>query len=69
MSSQVKRCQTFAFTPLLLAAGVWLEMGDHLGHFMDVKLLKLHTILVNSKADVTRDDLQRRFLAIRVVNI
>ena len=39
MSSLVLRCQILALTPLKALRGVWLEMGDNMGHFMDMKLL------------------------------
>ena len=38
-SSLVLRRQKPAFTPFARAKGVWLEMGDKVGHFMDVNLL------------------------------
>ena len=38
-SSPVLRRQKPAFTPFAKAKGVWLEVGDSMGHFMDVKLL------------------------------
>ena len=38
-SSLVFRRQQLAFTPFATAKGVWLEMGDNMGHFMDVTLL------------------------------
>jgi hypothetical protein len=39
MSNLVLRRQKPAFTPFAREKGVWLEMGDNMGHFMDVKLL------------------------------
>ena len=39
---------TCLHTPATGARGVWLEMGDHLGHFMDVMSLSLHIIAVSS---------------------
>ena len=39
MSNLVLRCQKPAFTPFTRTKGVWLEMGDNMGHFIDVKLL------------------------------
>ena len=35
----VLRHQEPAFTPFAKAKGVWLEMGDNMGHFINVKLL------------------------------
>ena len=44
MSILVLRRQKPAFTPFAKVKGVWLEMGDNMGHFLDVKLLVFHTI-------------------------
>jgi hypothetical protein len=43
-SNLVLRRQKPAFTPFSRGKGVWLEVGDNMGHFMDVKLLSFHTI-------------------------
>ena len=47
MSKPVLRRQLTAFHTFT-KKGVWLEMNNYLGHFMDMQLLNLHIIPVDS---------------------